>query len=150
MKKKSNAKYITISDIKARAMLFETSEYHSPTEADTTYVVESEPLEWTEFHEEYDVGSTRAKQCQGINLDGDGDFFLVYVDDCFDPPLCIVRADHAQDAEALFASETDYALIEEPDLEDFDEENISLDDNGRPYDSESIMIREVRLIRVDC
>ncbi len=110
----------------------------------TLYVVEENPLDFFQFREKYGLD---AKRATGINLDEEAkSFYLLAVQDCFDPPCYVVRADNMSEAEMIFASETDQVLISEPDLADYNEDNLSYDDKGRPYDSEGITILDLRVV----
>lgn len=64
--------------------------------------------------------------------------------DCAFPPHYVVFADSEDEALGWFLSETDACLIEEPDLSDYDQDNLSYDDNGRPMDTESLMYYKLK------
>jgi hypothetical protein len=80
-------------------------------------------------------------------MDDDEDkFFLVFVQDCFDPPLAIVRAETAGDAVDIFLDELPWGRM---DSEDIDEDkNVSWSSQGHAYDGERINVQEVRLCAV--
>lgn len=92
-----------------------------------------------------------AKGCVGVHLDDSGSkFYAIWVEDCFDPPIAIVRADHEQDALDTFVDKLDWAHVSEPDLADYTEDQLSYGPNGQPYDGESIGMLEVKLVRIEC
>jgi hypothetical protein len=68
--------------------------------------------------------------------------------DCAFPPSYIVFADNESDALGWFLSETNACLVEEPDLKDYDQESLSYDDNGRPMDTESLHIIQLKPIMI--
>lgn len=71
-----------------------------------------------------------------------GKAWLVYVEDCLDPPLYIVEADDPCDAEDEFLdSEFSWSLrINDVDLPDYDEDSLRFDPKGHPVDTERLMI----------
>jgi hypothetical protein len=60
--------------------------------------------------------------------------------DCAFPPHYVVFADSEDDALGIFLSETDTCLVEEPDLSDYEEDDLDYDDNGRPMDTSSLLV----------
>lgn len=64
--------------------------------------------------------------------------------DCAFPPHYIVFADSEDDALGFFLSETDACLVEEPDLSDYEEDNLDYDDNGRPMDTSSLHVTKLK------
>jgi hypothetical protein len=83
-----------------------------------------------------------------VNLDSGWDnYFLFYVQDMFDPIKYIVSEKSFEDAyEAFIESQVEYLKIEEPDLKDYDENDIQYSCNGVPVDTESIQGQQVYLI----
>lgn len=131
----------------------------------TPYIAVREDMTFEEFKKEF---GWDAKRVQGINLDycHGGEFFLVYVSDCFDPPLTVIGANGGFDAQMCFIEETEYALIPEEDHSDFEEDDpdgeaeegktarqpsdyVYFDSQGRWHDTEQIIVRRVQLIRLD-
>lgn len=89
---------------------------------------------------------------EGINLEDNiyNRFFLCFVADCFDPPLAIVRAEHAQDAIEYFVEECDWSHID-PDMMPREELESAIESgaygigpSGEIYDQEQLMVRELR------
>lgn len=64
--------------------------------------------------------------------------------DCAFPPHYVVFGDNEDEALGWFLSETDACLIEEPDLSDYDQDNIHYDDNGRPMDTSSLHVTKLK------
>lgn len=98
-----------------------------------------------------------------LNLNGcEGKFFMVYVEDRYDPPICIVRADSETEAEKWFVDELAWSHLEEADLKDHlkpeDEregendysESVGWNSNGQPYLQENICVREIKLHSIRC
>ena len=86
-----------------------------------------------------------------VNADEFGNAYGLYLcvnGDCAFPPHYLVAADSFQDAYDTFLRETDSCLIEEPDLKDYDEYWIEHDDNGRPMDTESLHICELKIMLI--
>lgn len=68
--------------------------------------------------------------------------------DCAFPPSYIVFQDSLNDALESFLANTDACLVEEPDLKDYDAENLSYDYNGRPMDTESLHIIQLKPVMI--
>jgi hypothetical protein len=73
-----------------------------------------------------------------------GSAFLVYNQDCFDPPIWIVEADHAQDAQEEFL-EHDQAvnccMVQPEDIADHDDNDGRLTWNSQgAFDTEALMV----------
>ena len=86
----------------------------------------------------------------GLQLEDDtyNKFYKVCVADCYSPPLAIIRADNESEAIDAFADELTWAHVEEPDLADYSEDDLSYNSNGKPYDSSNIHVCEVVLAGV--
>ena len=144
---KSKAKSIEVSNVRAKAIIFSG-------EHGCRYVVTAEEMPWQEFHDKYDIPTgPRAVRATGVNMDGTEEhFFLCAVSDCFDPPVWIVRADTASMAEEMFADEEKCpALIGDANTADYDEdsEHLHYNSDGKLYDTESIVIIEVKMVAID-
>jgi hypothetical protein len=68
--------------------------------------------------------------------------------DCAFPPSYIVFQDSWNDALESFLANTDACLVEEPDLKDYDAESLSYDYNGRPMDTESLHIIQLKPVMI--
>lgn len=69
------------------------------------------------------------------------------IQDCFDPPVYIVRASSWEEAYETFIDwQVDQLKIEEADLKDYDEGSLHYSSNGVPVDTESVYGVQVRLI----
>ncbi len=88
------------------------------------------------------------------DMEGDGRFWLCYSEDCFSPPMFIVRADNESDAvDALldtFPAQFTMSAEDEAEREaDGHPETVGYAGNGSvPYDTETLRIRELRLVSV--
>src|ERR1035438_7732903 len=108
----SKTKQITLGEISVSALVFSMG--------DVCYVVGRESMDYIDFMMQYDQGPNRTHRAIGLNMDStDTNFWAVWVDDCFDPPIVIIRADHEGNAEEIFADELDWAHINEVDLPDY-------------------------------
>ncbi len=138
----TSKKTICLTDIEVNAMIFQ-----SPGNPKHFYVVGRDDMDFLDFMKKYCVGDQDAKRATGVELDGTGKhFWMVHVEDCFDPPIAIVRADSLCDAEDAFTDALNWAHITDPnDLKDYDEDNLHYSPSGVPYDIESVMIREIKL-----
>lgn len=80
---------IDLGEVKVHSVVFKTL-YRD----DCQYIVTSES---EKFREQF--GYVQVKQCDGANFDGWGKYwYAVYISDCFDPPVVIVRADDESEA----------------------------------------------------
>ena len=98
---------------------------------------------------------TDAKRATGVNLDGvEKEFYLVWVQDCMDPPVAIVRADNVSDAIDEFVEELTWAHLDELAAKDYIEEgtdgkdlkysdSLGIGPSGQMYDSESLMVMDI-------
>lgn len=147
MTKKST---FTMSDVEASAAVF-----RSPLCDTHFYVVGREDMDFLEFMRRYNVGNVDCKRATGVQLDNTGDkFFMCYLEDCFDPPIAIVRADNAQDAVEWFVEECAWARLDPKDAqereEEYGEDVVGYGPNGEPYDNEAMTVREICLARIEC
>ncbi len=141
-------KNVTLGEIEVKTVSFS----ERGNEGRCRYIVGTDGMDYCDFLRTYNGGEVQHKRATGVELDGFGKaFFMVYVEDCFDPPVAIVRADNAQDAEEAFVDALPWAHISEPDLKDYseDDDSLSYGPSGQPYDSSSVMIREVRLVAIE-
>lgn len=137
-----------VGDVRAVAAVF-----RSPFHPDHYYVVRKPRMNYLDFIARYNVGNVQCKQCDGYNLDDSlcPHFYAVFVADCFDPPIVLIRAASPSDAQDIFLDETPYAHITDPnDLKDYDPETLYYNSNGAPCDTESVQIHDVQLVRVEC
>ncbi len=113
-------------------------------------------LDCLEFHRRF---GWNARTAIAANMDDcDGEFFLVYVADCWSPPLAIVRGEYMSDSHDigkivdLFAKEFDWAKIDEKDYppDGEDDTRIQVNAHGDFYDTTDIVVRQVELVRVEC
>ncbi len=136
-------------NVKARALHFREND-QSPE-----YVVFPEgPVDHYAFMTAFNWSQKDSKilyrQATGVNLDGTEErFFMVFVADCFDPPIAIVRADNESDAEEGFYEELPWADVEEADVKDFDVDTLVWSSRGKWVDTNGIQIRETRLVHVE-
>jgi hypothetical protein len=112
--------------------------------------------------------SERIKEATPLNMDSsdeDDGFWLLCVQDCFDPPIAIVRASHADEALEIFVDELDWAHISDEDLKDYEDtdsyvdgkplvyrefsENVNWNNSGQAYDSEGIYMCQVKLHSIE-
>jgi hypothetical protein len=85
-------------------------------------------------------------------IDGYGKhFYGVYVADCFDPPIAIIRADNESEAIEWFVDEFDWSHLSDEDLKDYgeDSEAVSYNDSGKPYLNENINLFELTLLTIE-
>jgi len=132
--------------------------FESPVDPIYCYVCgvgDMDYLEWLNFKEELRPYED-AKRATAVNLDGvEKRFFLVWVQDCMDPPMAIVRADHEADAIDWFVDVLSWAHLDEVDLKDYIVEkavdgkdpvysdNLGFGSSGQMYDNESLMVKEI-------
>lgn len=78
-------------------------------------------------------------------------FFLIYTDDCYHPPLYVVRASDSADAiEYLLDAHADVFALSEEDLKKREADGtydatVGWSDNGVQYDQETLTTKEVEL-----
>ncbi len=137
---------IAIGDVSARAAHF-VALNGNPNHR---YIVFADKPDFVAFLQTYNDGKWESKQATGVNLDSsDKRFFMVAVSDCYDPPIAIIRADNECEAEGWFADELTWAHISEPDLADYDDESMSYNSSGVPYETDNIVIWEVRMTHIE-
>ena len=90
-----------------------------------------------------------------VNFDSDGArFFLCYAEDCFSPPLFVVRADDESEAlDALVSAhcqtfELDADAVAEREADGLGE-TVGYTDTGLAYDSETLRLRPLTLRTVN-
>ena len=153
---------LTIGEIKAQAAVFV-----SPLCETHFYVCGRDDLHFVAFNERYGnspySSEAQFKRATALHFDDSTErFFMVYVADCFDPPIAIVRAEDESEALEIFVDELEWAHIDETDLRDFLKpeaervegeseyvEWVSWNSSGKPYDTEQIEIRQIRLHTVE-
>lgn len=84
-----------------------------------------------------------------IGDEGDN-WFILYVNDCYDPPLTLVRADSFEDAYELYCDDDHSLVIDEEDLDDYNLEELQYNSDGDPIDTECVGGFEVELISLHC
>lgn len=123
--------------------------------SNVTYVVGMEDLSYIEFLEwQATSGMTRSTRTRFIGLADEGKFYVCFYQDCYDPPITIVRA--ADDSEAIdkFLDENENARADVCDVMDAEEENseqtqYQMSDSGHWYDTETMQVREVNLHSIE-
>lgn len=75
-------------------------------------------------------------------------YYYVCCEDCAFPPVYIIQAINADDAQDHFLNDTDICKVEEPGLADYDEESLTYNDSGVPQDIELLAIRPIELVCV--
>lgn len=138
------------------AMLF-----RSPFNRDSFYVVGRDGLSFPEFNEKYGnspySAAAQFKRASGANLDdNESQFFMVYVEDCFDPPIAIVRADDECEAIDIAVDAFEWLRVEPSnygtpaEFEKAIEDGIvGIGDGSNYYDAEQIRVREVKPYRLE-
>ena len=101
--------------------------------------------------EHYHPYAENVRHVSDVNLEQAGfanDVWVAfYIEDCFDPPVYIVRASSWEEAyEGFIDWQVDQLKIEEPDLKDYDEESLHYSSNGVPVGTEGVRGKEVWLI----
>jgi hypothetical protein len=139
-------KTISLSNVEAKAIHFE-----SPFDPKHRYIVLAEDMDFLAFMKKYCVGDMDAKKATGVEMgNGNDDWYMVYVENCFDPPIAIVNAENEQDAEEAFVEALPWSHITEPDLKDYDPETLHYGPSGQPYDAEQVMVRQIKLVLIEC
>lgn len=154
---------ISVGEIQAKALIFSDGQ-------NGRWVVCAERMDYLDFQKKYASDykdGLNWKQADGANMDSDAPtFFAVASDDCIDPPVAIIRADGAGEAIDIAVDEFDWLKILPDDLDDYlsDEQpdkgkdghhdpdyidSLNWTGNGQPYDGESIMVWEVKLITIE-
>lgn len=117
-------------------------------------------LDWCAFYKKY--GPTLPpdadyKSVSGVaNMDDGWPFWAVYVADCYDPPIAIVRAENESDAidvavDAFSWLQVDADMYGGQDEFDkaLDDGTVGMADGGLCYDAEQIQVRPMKLYRVE-
>lgn len=117
-------------------------------------VVERTPSDYPDFHRAFDrEGAPPARRAVGVDVwdfSGPARYYAVWVDDCFDPPIAVVRAKDEGEAEEMFLDALDWSHITAPlDLADYDADALHYTSSGIPCDTEGVRIREVSLARIE-
>lgn len=151
------SKSFTLAEIKIKAALFRDIFDHKNQGA--VYVAGLEDMDYLEFIKKYPSGK-RAVHHRGLDDGYLKHFYMVFVQDCWDPPIVIIRADNEMDAEETWASEFDWADVEEPDLKDYAKgnpnageevqyESLMWSERGTYYDTQLVCVRELKLVGVE-
>lgn len=120
-------------------------------------IVERTRTEHAEFHKRYDRDAHQrpAQRATGIDVidsrADDSQYWAVWVEDCFDPPVAIVQTDdHDAPSDAIdkFVDELDWAHMDESDAADYEPDELHYNSSGILYDMERMNMREVQLVRV--
>ncbi len=160
-------KVMNVSDVQAIAAVFNFGGRELIVEADR------EALDTLGFWDRYGHDCHRAMGHYG--LDDYGSFFVFYVEDCFDPPLYVIRADTFESAYEIFCDEFSRLIaIDDSDLSDYlheydcpnrgralTEENhedpcscggerLNYSSSGVAIDTEAVQGSEITLLRVIC
>lgn len=70
-----------------------------------------------------------------------GGFFVCFLDDCYDPPMYLVRGDSWDDAYDNFMVDPKIeSFIMLDDLTDLDPDSVTYNDNGTAVDSDAVMV----------
>lgn len=116
----------------------------SPHNPDHSYVVGLDAMNYLDFIDKYD--GTKCKRADSFNFEDDySGFFMVYNEDCFDPPVAIIRCGSAMDAEDMFVEEFDWSPRVNIGEDDYTEDNVQWTSGGIPYDSEGIKVYPVKI-----
>lgn len=107
---------------------------------------EAEPVS-----EHYHPFAENVRRVSDVNIEqagwGNDVWVAFYIEDCFDPPVYILRASSWEEAYEEFIDwQVDQLKIEEPDLNDYDAESLTYSSNGVPVDTEGVRGKEVKLI----
>lgn len=129
--------------------------FRSPINPDHYYVALPAEMDSLEFMKRYNVGNVECQQVRHADLDQDEEhFFMCYSEDCYDPPIVIVRAEDMDAAIDVFVEEFPNlgAMDEETRKErekDGLEDTIGYTGQGNIYDTERVMVREIELVRLE-
>lgn len=90
------------------------------------------------------------KRCyHGANLDAwEQNWYAFWVEDCFDPPVAIVKAGSFEEAYKIFLDEFSWAEISEADIKDYDSETLHINSSGKFCDTEGVNGTQLKLVRV--
>lgn len=102
------------------------------------------------FWAKYGQDASRAMGHYGLD-DYQDRFFAFWVEDCFDPPVYVIRADSFESAYEIFCDEFSRLIeISESDLPDYDPETLNYSASGVPIDTEAVNGREIKLLSLVC
>jgi hypothetical protein len=90
-------------------------------------------LSWLDNHN-YELVS----KPEDMDLDDWDYFWIVCSADCAFPPKYIVNAEHDGDALEYFCDGTPITVVEKPDIDDYTDAELHIDNNGRKHDTSSI------------
>lgn len=164
---------ISVGEIEAKYLIFADKD-------NGRWVVSAQRLDYIKFQKrfasDYKDGLNWKQASGHARLDDSYEtkFWAVAVDDCMDPPVAIIRAEHADHAIDIFVDEFTWAHVSDEDLEDYREpeadeqeanlakiegrpapetetysDAISFNSNGQAYLNEDIVMWQVKLIRVE-
>lgn len=89
------------------------------------------------------------KHAMGYHYEDDGAYFAFWVEDCFCPPVYIIKARSFEHAYETFCDTfTDVIKIEASDLKDYDQDTLNYSGDGVPIETEAVMGREVGVLSV--
>jgi len=119
--------------------------FPGPNNAENKFVcipADSTPEQWWKMSKDL----VNAKRCDYAEFDGYGEnFYLCFVSDCFDPPMCIVRADNEAEAVDIFVDNFAYARVTQENYgtpEEFEKAiedgTVGVGDGSNYYDAESM------------
>ena len=129
----------TINDIHAEAVVFRFG---------SRELILTDGLDTLAFWDRFGQEARQTTHC--FNLDDYGDhFFAFWVEDCFAPPIAIIRATLFEDAYEIFCDEfSRWMAIDETDLHDYDRETLNYSASGVAIDTESVQGEEIELLRI--
>ncbi len=153
-----------LDNIQAFGMIFQTTEgYPNQAYPVLTLLVSDDSTEDGGYSftlpktaECEDLEYDRFSQAAYVNAQGlEEEHFLCYVEDCLDPPLAVVRAEHACDAQEWFTEELPWADVPEdclpevkPEDNEQEWEHLSFTSRGTWVETESIRIFALRLVQI--
>jgi hypothetical protein len=140
--------YVEVTNVKAKALIFQ-----SPL-SNNHYVVLAEPLDTIEFMNGYVRPEFDAKQATGVETDAGYDtWFMCYLEDCYDPPIAIVNAEHEGDAIDAFVDKCEWARMSTETVEERENdgigETVGWSACGYSYDEEIMQCRPIKLLRIE-
>jgi hypothetical protein len=120
-----------------------------------TYVVGMGDLPYIEFLEWMAVsGNHNVVRVDATGLNDEGRFYACFHQDCYDPPITIVRAADESEAIDRFLDEKENMRADPADVaealeENPDQEIYQMSESGHWYDSETMQVREVKLHSIE-
>jgi hypothetical protein len=131
---------ITVSDIQATALIFDWN--------GRKVVLDAENLGTLAFWDKHGQDCHHVTHHANVDDYGKG-WFVFYVEDCFAPPLAIIRADSFETAYEIFCDEFErWIRVDETDAADYPEDERNYNGNGTHIDTESVQGAEIRLVSV--